>query len=201
MRSKSCFLAITKILVVLTIAGMCHSVHAVLINFDDLTPATIPENGILTNEYEAKGILFTSSPYVIKSSIKSAPYYVSGPGLGFKFVDDLPTYVSFYTGSSMRSKVFIEAVGPNGYFERVVTEGEINGMSDMESTPYIPNQFIVLKSEFGISAVSLSGQATAYIDDLSFYYAGEAVPEPSSAVIIMLGVLCILWRQINLPHS
>ncbi|RYE29645.1 MAG: PEP-CTERM sorting domain-containing protein [Sphingobacteriales bacterium] len=48
-----------------------------------------------------------------------------------------------------------------------------------------------------MSSIELGGQSDAYIDDLSFYYAGEAVPEPSSIILMMMGVLGVFWRKIG----
>jgi len=175
---------------------LSSSANAVMINFDELDPESIP-NSILTNEYESQGLIFEYSAYLTYSSTQSAPNYAVGPGFMLNFINELPTYVSFYTGSSTQSKVFISATGPNEYLESIITEGEIHGMGSLESTPYIPNQFVVFQSEFGIASIELSGQSDAYVDDLSFYYEGEeiAVSEPSALILFILGLGCIIRKK------
>ena len=185
---------IGKVGIYLGLFGMCHSANAVMINFDELDPEV---DSMITTQYESQGLVFEYSAYLSSHSTKSAPNYAIGPGFMLKFVGDLPTYVSFYTGSSTKSKVFITALGPNGFSESLITEGEIHGQGDLESTPYIPNQFIVFKSDFGISTIELGGQSDAYVDDVSFYYAGEAVPEPSTLALVMMGMLGVLWRRLK----
>lgn len=178
--------------------SLSSSANAVIINFDELDPESISDS-ILTTEYETQGLVFDYNAYLIPHSPKSSPNYVVGPGITFHFINELPTYVSFYTGSSTQSKVAISATGANGYFKSIITEGEVHGMGSLESTPYIPNQFVVFQSEFGIASIELTGQSDTYIDDLSFYYEGEeiVVSEPSVLVLFMLGLCFILRRKIK----
>jgi hypothetical protein len=175
------------------------SANAITITFDELDPATI-ENERLTNEYESQGLVFDYNAYLVSASTQSAPNYVIGPGISLHFTNELPTYVSFYTGSSTEHKVFISAFGPNGYFSNLTTEGGLNGWGSDESTPYIPNQFVVFQSEFGIASIELSGQSDGYIDDLTFYVAGDetSVPEPSVIILLILGLGCIASRKLKL---
>lgn len=181
---------------VVCILSFCHPAQAVMLNFDDLNPESLQHSeGILTNEYEAQGVVFHYSAYLHDGSPKSSPNYVVGPGFGFSFVNTLPVYVSFFTGSSTQSKVFIDARGPGGYFVNIRTEGEIHGMTDEESTPYIPNQFVEFRSDTGISSIELSGQSDGYIDDLTFYYPDETVPEPSTIMLFALGLGGLYFRQ------
>lgn len=176
--------------------------NAVMIDFDDRDPVSVPDS-ILTNEYESEGVLFHGNAYLISQSPKSAPNYVVGPGFSFSFLSlpyvsgFFPKLVTFYTGSSTESKVFITATGPDGHVEQIITEGEIHGMGDDTSTPYIPNQFITFEFASGISSIELSGQSDAYIDDLSFYYVMETVPEPSIIILFLLSMACIAGRRFN----
>lgn len=176
----------------------CNAANAVFINFDELDPASLP-NEMVTNEYEPLGVVFQYNAYLIPASTQSAPNYVIGPGIAFNFVNTLPTYVSFFTGSSTEHKVFISATGPNNYRADIVTEGQLNGWGSSENTPYVPNQFVVFQSEFGISSIELSGQSDGYIDDLSFYYPGEEIEvlEPSGITLLMLGLASIFRRRIK----
>ncbi len=200
MRITNYFLRLVCLLVIFPLGNVAN---AVMINFDELDPDSIPD-GILTNEYESQGVMFEWSAYLIANSPKSAPNYVVGPGFKFYFTDLylspglLPKLVSFYTGSSTQSKVHITAIGPDGYSETILTEGEVHGMGSDVSTPYIPNQLVTFEFANGISSIELSGQSDAYIDDLSFYYVIEAVPEPSIAVLFLLSITCVAWRRFNL---
>jgi hypothetical protein len=176
----------------------CTSAHAVIINFDELDPASLP-NEMVTNEYESLGVVFPFNAYLVSSSTQSAPNYLIGPGIRFNFINTLPTYVSFFTGSSTEHKVFISASGPNNYLANVVTEGQLNGLGSDENTPYIPNQFVVFQSEFGIASIELSGQSDGYIDDLTFYYPGDEieVAEPSGIALLILGLASIFRRRLK----
>jgi hypothetical protein len=181
----------------------CNIANAEMINFDDRDFTSIPD-GILTNEYESQGVIFKGSAYLISPSPKSAPNYVVGPGFSFSFLDlpyvsgFFPKLVTFYTGSSTESKVFITATGPDGHVEQIITEGEIHGMGDDTSTPYIPNQLVTFEFANGISSIALTGQSDAYIDDLSFYYVIETVPEPSAIILFLLSIICIMWRRCSI---
>jgi hypothetical protein len=187
----------------LVICLLGNIANAEMIDFDDRDPASIP-NGILTNEYESQGVIFHGSAYLNSPSPKSAPNYVVGPGFSFSFMGlpyvsgFFPKLVTFYTGSSTESKVFITATGPNGHVEQIITEGEIHGMTDLVSTPYIPNQFVSFEFAEGISSIELSGQSDAYIDDLGFYYVIETVPEPSIMILFLLSITCIIVRRFNI---
>lgn len=202
MRITNYFLRLVCLLVIFPLGNVAN---AVMINFDDLDPDSIPDR-ILTNEYEAQGVIFEWSAYLSEYSPKSAPNYVVGPGFKFHFTDlylspgMLPKLVSFYTGSSTQSKVGITARGPDGYHETIITEGEVHGMGadEDDSTPYIPNQFVTFEFANGISSIELSGQSDAYIDDLSFYYVIEAVPEPSIIVLFLSSITIVAWRRFNL---
>lgn len=176
----------------------CTATQAVTINFDELDPSSLP-NEMVTNEYESQGVVFEWNAYLVTASTQSAPNYVIGPGILFNFIDTLPTYVSFFTGSSTEHKVFISASGPNNYLANIVTEGQLNGLGSSENTPYTPNQFVVFQSEFGIASIELSGQSDGYIDDLTFYYPGDEieVAEPSGIALLILGLASIFRRRLK----
>ena len=186
MRFKNIYLHFFFILI---FSFLCKVANAVTLNFDDLD-AVINDEGYLTTEYESQGILF--EPYAFIRSAES----LSGPWFTFFFIGDLPTYVSFVLNNPFEMANGVFAKGPNGYTERVKTEGWIRGMSTELSTPYIPNQMVTLRSDFGISSVEISSQSgILYLDNLTFYYATETVPEPHAFVLLILGFVGIFYRH------
>ncbi|HTF97343.1 MAG TPA: PEP-CTERM sorting domain-containing protein [Cellvibrio sp.] len=163
---------------------------AITINFDD-PKQWDSEDFQLRNEYAALGVIFQAG-YLMPGSGA-----VTGPGIYFTFVGELPTYVSFITNNLDEYKNSAEAKGPNGYEEMIITEGSYRGTlpDDERNTPYIPNQQIVFRSEFGISSIGVSSQTSPFVDDLIFYYAKESVPEPSLAGLFILGLSGVLFRN------
>lgn len=174
--------------------------QAITIDFDDLDPADYVREGWyipVTNEYESLGVIFEGYVDPVAVSAKSSPNVLNGSiGIGIKFLDKLPTYVSMYVGSLSEYKVGIRAHGPNGYIEDQATDGAVRGMSQENSTPYRPNQFISFYIPGGISYIRLDGQADSYIDDLTFTV---SVPESNAFILLWLGLLMIYLR--NLSHK
>jgi hypothetical protein len=117
-------------------------------------------------------------------------------GFGLEFVGNLPTYVSFYLGSSSGTAVFIDAQGPN-YSKQVTSSGEIHGMTDDYGTPYIPNQVFTFTSRTGIASIGFSGQGDGYIDDLTYTYSHSTVPEPEACLLLAIGLLSLLLSRSN----
>ena len=114
---------------------------AITINFDD-PKQWDSEDFQLRNEYAALGVIFQAG-YLMPGSGA-----VTGPGIYFTFVGELPTYVSFITNNLDKYKNSAEAKGPNGYEEMIITEGSYRGTlpDDERNTPYVPNQQIVFRS-------------------------------------------------------
>ena len=158
--------------------------HAVTIDFDDIDPFELNgDEGYLplTNQYESLGVIFESSAYFSRQG-----KMLDGPGFGFRFVHELPTYVSMYVGSADQLKVGVSFYDLNGYIDTVVTDGWVRGMNEELSTPYRDNQFVSFYAPQGISYVHVASQQTAYMDNLSF---SVNVPEPSSFLLLFLGIL------------
>lgn len=169
--------------------------QAITIDFDELDLADFSdlEAGMripLSNEYEAKGVIFTGAAYLLNYSTKSAPNYINGPGFGIHFLNILPTHVSMYVGSTVDYKVRIRAIGGSGYVEDKTTDGYVHGMHLEESTPYRPNQFVSFYVPEGISHIEFGGQADAYLDDLSF-----TVTEPATWILFVFSGLILLLRR------
>lgn len=182
------------LLLLLTVA--VGRAQAITINFDDLNPEDfINAEGSddwlfpLSNEYESVGLIFQDNAYLIGGGGNN---FVNGPGFSFRFVGNLPTYVSMYVGSSVGYKVGVDAFGVNGDRDHKVTDGAIHGMTDEESTPYRDNQFVSFYMPEGISKIHLSGQGDAYIDNLYF---GAEVPEPGSWILFCFGLLAIYLKR------
>ncbi len=179
--------------------SLCSSAHAVLINFDDLDQEDyVTEEGLrpLSSEYHARGVIFSSSTYLVTwqdyNTPLSLPNYVSGPGFSFDFIGNLPTHVSMYISNSIGYAVNVNAFGPNNFHKSITTAGAIRGMTDDTGTPYIANQFIAFDSLAGISSISLDGQAGASMDNLMFT---SVVPEPSAFVLFGLGIFGLMLRN------
>lgn len=172
------------------------SAQAITIDFDDLDPSDYVGHGWympVTDEYASLGVIFEGYVEPVAASAKSSPNVLNGSiGIGIKFLDTLPTYVSMYVGSLLEYKVGIRAYGPNGYFEDRLTDGAVRGMFYEDSTPYRPNQFISFYIPGGISYIRLDGQAGSYIDDLTFTV---SLPEPGTFILLWLGLLMIYLRN------
>lgn len=178
--------------------------YAVTIDFDDLDPYSYLHDGDLsplTDEYLSLGVVFESSAYLVDESwgfqpAYSSPNFVAGPGFGFRFVGVFPTHVSMYVGSGSGSRVWVDAVGPGGYKETWLTDGELHGMmvDESDSTPYRPNQFVFFDSAWGISSIGLSSQGDTTIDSLTFTNS-SSVAEPHAAMLLALGLTGLAWQR------
>lgn len=186
MRNKNCFLNIVFFFCLFSSV----SSHAVVIDFDDLEKENPSDVIEVTDQYASKGVIFDIG-YL---DILAGNNVITGPAFSFYFIDRLPVYVSFILNNNQELQNSIHALGPNGYSEILSTEGGVRGMSMENSTPYIPNQQVILQSEFGISSVWVGSQASPYLDDLVFYYE-TAVPEAGALMLFLVGLLGIGMRR------
>lgn len=189
MHSKNGYLYFFFILV---FSFLYKTTNATTIDFDDLDPNDL-DGYQLRDEYAALGVIFEAG-YLIPFTSGNA---VTGPGVYFIFTGELPTYVSFISNNIDGLKNSAIAKGPNGYEEHIITEGWYRGTfpDDERNTPYVPNQQIVFRSEFGISSIGVSSQTTPFIDNLIFHYTKGVVPEPSLAILFILGLSGALFRH------
>ena len=168
--------------------------QAITIDFDDLDPADFYNEGEwatpLTNQYESLGVIFEGGAYVGGTSGEFSNI-LTGPGFGFYFIHDLPTYVSMYVGSADQLKVGVRIYGLNGHIETKITDGWVRGMEWEQSTPYRDNQFVSFFAEEGISFVYVASQQTAYMDNLSF---DVVVPEPATWLLLGIGAFALSLR-------
>lgn len=179
------------------------SAKAVVIDFDDLEYVYGPEDFFgdhpVKNEYQEQGLLidggFLGLWENLDDPIVSAPnYLLAGNQLKFKFIGELPTFVSMYVSATFEQAVFLEAFDTLGLFAVHQTDG----WAGSENDPlYVPNQLVSFASPTGISEISMRAfyntRVGAIIDDLTFTYATQ-VPEPGSVFLFSLGILAIFTR-------
>lgn len=180
--------------------GMANSAFAVLIDFDDLTPVYDPEfpcwcDNPLTDQYASQGVIFNGGAWV-NSDIDSNNVMTTGSGgASISFIGNLPTFVSMNVTSLQGDAIGLEAWGPSG----VIAFKQTLGWFGFEEgyIPAVPNELISFSSDVGISSISILGfynlRVEADIDNINFTYA--PIPEPSSLVLISLGLLGIFWRR------
>jgi hypothetical protein len=191
----------------IAVMTLCSSAHAVLINFDELDPLMYEgnANGLptpLSNEYQSQGVLFNGNAYLLgwrdDAPPVSTPNYLGGPGFGLQFIDELPTYVSFYLSSSSHMAIYIDAVGPNYTFQTTSSGEDHGGWPEREGTPYIPNELFSLYSPTGISSIEFNSRGDAHIDDLMYTYSSPTqVPEPSTIILFFVGFVGLLLSRLN----
>ena len=186
-----------------------NNAHAVFIDFDDLT--YVPEypewphfsDTPVTDQYASQGLLVVDgylSPYsfnpdyVDPNMISGPNYLLGGTSLTLNFLGEkLPTYVGMYVGSTQEA-IFLEAYGASGLLGSAHTIGP--GMPTWE-TISVPGQYVSFEFVEGIKSINMWGsrgsRVSANVDDLTFTYAD--VPEPSSFILICLGVLAIFYKR------
>lgn len=184
--------------------------HAVFIDFDDIPRLPYPGIGDpfsfdyhpLTNEYRSKGLVIEDgylneywSGY--QYAVSGPNYLLGGPPLQLHFVGTLPTFVSMYVSAAIKDMLTLAFSGPSGFLGYVFTAGD-SYPDNPDQRPYEPNQFVSFQAASGISYITIGGYfnrpADAMIDNLTYLYAPTAVPEPSSAALLALGLLGIAWR-------
>lgn len=165
--------------------------QAVVINFEDLEKEHPSDVIQLTDQYASKSIIFTNA-YLHDWASNNL---ITGPAVSFYFIGILPVYVSFILNNSEEMKNNVDARGPNGYSELVITEGWWRGLGAEGNTPYVPDQKITLQSEFGISNVWIGSQSSPYLDNLVFHYKAE-VPESGVLVLFLVGSLGVTVRRL-----
>jgi|GEM_PF-1189847 len=203
------YLFLTCSLFLLTIA---NNVHAVFIDFDDLTYVPVyPEMPYfadvpITDQYASQGLSVVEgylSPYsfnpdyVDPDMISGPNYLLGGTSLTLNFLGEkLPTYVGMYVGSAQEA-IFLEVYGVSGLLGSARTKGLGPPTWD---TPYEPRQYVSFEFAEGIKQIHMWGafgsRASAMVDDLTFTYAD--VPEPSPFILMCLGVFAILYKRASI---
>jgi len=191
---------------------IANNVHAVFINFDDLTYVpSDPEwphfsDVPITDQYASQGLIVDGGflgPYYYSSEGELEPDAISGPNylLGSNYLDlnfvgeKLPTYVGMYVGSGYEA-IFLEAYGASGLLGSTYTKGAAPPSWD---APYEPRQYVSFEFAEGIKQIQMWGafgsRTSAHVDDLTFTYAD--VPEPSPFILMCLGVFAIFYKRIS----
>jgi hypothetical protein len=169
--------------------------RAVLITFDDLPPPADPgqlAGTPVTNEYASFGLIVNEG-YLAGSGVPGSNQALYGaPYLNLSFIGGtLPTYVSLYVSAPNQDQVSVDATGPGGWAQTLVTDGA--GWPN--STPYRPNQYVSFHSATGISNLDLSAfysLRTGPVIDNLYFGSVAPVPEPASLALGAAGVLT-LW--------
>lgn len=193
--------------IIFTTLSLASFAHAATINFDDLTyvPRTDTDfdcfcDHPLADEYRTQGLriyngyLATYGNYTRPEMIVSPRnFLLGGPNLQLQFTGTLPTSVSMYVSSALEDAIFVEAYGTAGLISIIQTPGYAGPPDDIF---YVPKQYVSFYSAAGISDITLTSyygsRVGAIVDDLKFDYA--KVPEPSSLILLCIGLLMFWWR-------
>ena len=183
--------------------------HATFINFDDFP--YVLEDGEpgnfydvpLTDQYANKGLIVDDGfilPYLSEEGVPlQSNYLLGGNVLTLNFTGDLPTVVSMYVTSLFGDSVFLNAYNSSGFVQEIRTKGTHGewGTPDYEEESQ-PNQFVAFDVNAGISRITVenyySSRVSARIDDLTFTR-NASVPEPSSLLLLVLGLCTLVWRR------
>lgn len=177
--------------------GMANSAYAVLIDFDDLNPVYDPEfpcwcDNPLTDQYLSQGLLINGA-WVNGENHQNV--MLTSNWASLNFVGVLPTFVSMYVTSERGDAIFFDARSDTGFIESKHSSGWMYPFE--EATEAIPNELITFSSDLGISQITIQGfygmRTEAVIDNITYTY--SAVPEPSSIILIALGLIGIAWRR------
>ena len=184
--------------------GLSSAAQAVLIDFDD-RPVIHPDpenicfcDHPLTDEYLDKGLRIDGG-FLVGQTFEDGTHQNELLGTNFlslSFVDALPTTISMNISAAFEQAVFLHFYGENGLLGKVITSGYAGPISD---TPYEEDQLVSFTSLAGISLVTLEAfyglRTGAIVDNLEYEY--SLVPESSSLVLLILGVLGIGLRTIR----
>jgi hypothetical protein len=189
--------------------------HATFINFDDI-PYVLEEDEPgnfydvpLTDQYADKGLIVDNGyilPYLSEDGTAlQSNYLLGGNVLTFIFTGDLPTVVSMYVTSLYQDSIFLNAYNSSGLVQELRTKGTHGewGTPDYEEESP-PNQFVSFNVEAGISRITIENyyntRVSARIDDLTFTR-NASVPEPSSVLLLVLGLCVLAWRRFVLKSN
>jgi len=194
--------SIVLITLFVSLLGMATSSSAVVIDFDDLNPVYDEYDPCwcdnpLTDQYLSKGLLIGGS--WVNGGNSHNIMLTSNFGW-LSFVGELPTFVSFFVTSEHDDAILFNASIADGSNIQKNSAGWLG--SDEEYIPAIPNELITFTSELGIKGISIEGfynlRTGAAIDNLTYTYA--SVPEPSSIILLGLGLIILTKRRYKKIH-
>jgi len=183
--------------------------HAAFINFDDI-PYVLEDDEPgnfydvpLTDQYADKGLIVDNGyilPYLSEDGpLHQSNYLLGGNVLTFNFTTDLPTTVSMYVSSLVGDSIFLNAYNSSGLVQEIRTKGTHGewGTPDYEEES-TPNEYVSFNIDAGISRITVenyyNSRVSARIDDLTFTRKAS-VPEPSSFLLLVLGLCVLTWRR------
>ncbi|MGM8226663.1 hypothetical protein ACSV5M_08775 [Cellvibrio sp. ARAG 10.3] len=195
-----------------SLAFFSGAVHAVLINFDDLT--RVPDedpmqscfcNHPLTNEYEAEGLIIDGG-YLMEyyeedpNKVSSPNYLLGSHYLTLSFVGKLPTFVSMIVSAANQEAIYFDVFGTGG----LIDEQKTNGWAGpYDNTPYTPNQLMTFNAAEGISSIVVQGyynlRVSSIVDDITYEYAN--VPAPSPVILLSLCLVLLGYRKLKVQHE
>ena len=185
--------------------------HATFINFDDI-PYVLEEDEPgnfydvpLTDQYANKGLIVDNGyilPYRSEDgSTLQSNYLLGGNVLTFNFTGDLPTVISMFVSSLYGDSVFLNAYNSTGLVQERRTKGTHGewGTPDYDEVS-LPTEFVSFDVSAGISRITIenyyNSRVSARIDDLTFTR-NASVPEPSSLLLLALGLCALVWRRLS----
>jgi hypothetical protein len=191
--------------------------QATLITFDDLAQNACEvdqENSsceplAVVDQYAALGVHFNGAALIVAApgdeAVVSPPNYISdfwGPGLDITFSGALPTAVSLLVSSYVGNASYIDAYGSDGaLIHSVITAG--NRGLDIPAPDYTPRQLVSFAGA-EIARIHLidlyERRGFLGLDNLSFTRDATAVPEPSTLVLIVAGLLASLFARSIAPR-
>jgi hypothetical protein len=192
--------------------------HATLISFDDLTQSTCPPDPetascdplYVTNQYADLGVTFSGAALVVAlpgdAAVVSPPNYMSdfwGPGIDINFSGLLPTAVSLLVSSYVGNASYIDAYDSSGArIQSVITDG--NRGLGIPAPAYSPRQLVTFAgAEIArIHVIDLyERRGFLGVDNLSFARENISVPEPSTLLLIIGGLLASLFARALSPRK
>ena len=193
-----------RLLTTLCIALTASCAQATFINFDDILYVPVdPESPNfydveLTNQYADKGLLVDGG-FILSyegtdpGTVASQPSFLLGSNfLTLSFIGELPTFVGMYVSSSFEESIYLNAYNSSGLVASKNTLGYQPDENEDNDGGYTPKQYVTFNTSAGISSITVENaynmRVSAIIDDLTFTRS-TSVPEPSSVLLLTLGLL------------